>query len=320
VPGWRTRPGWGLELSQPGVAAIAVAILAHSAWRATGARAAYLVEFGTIAALVANLVWAMLVVGRTTVTIRRSPSDAVVGDTPPLDIDVRGPARTVQLRLASSPGAPPVRATPPETGALPSLAAFRGVAVAAVVEILWRGPLGLVGCSRRRWLRLPRPLYIGPRPIAVADVVFPSWAASGADGGGGPLGPGDIVRGVRDYVPGDPRRLVHWPASARAGTLVVKEVELAPAPAVTIVADLNPGGPVADEIAGRAVWLCGHARRRGHSVVLVTCESGEVVAGAVDSMVAAHRRLATATAGAVHGPDGAPALIVHRDGTTWHSP
>ncbi len=37
-------------------------------------------------------------------------------------------------------------------------------------------------------------------------------------------GAGSEVIGVREYRPGDPPRLVHWPSSARSGRLIVKEL------------------------------------------------------------------------------------------------
>lgn len=55
-------------------------------------------------------------------------------------------------------------------------------------------------------------------------------------------------------------------------------------------------------------------------MVLVTSESGTIVSDAIDSMLAAHRRMATASAGAVQVPEGEEALVVHRDGTTWTAP
>lgn len=47
------------------------------------------------------------------------------------------------------------------------------------------------------------------------------------------------VIGVRDYIPGDRLSRVHWPASARMGTLQAKEFELHVASELMIMADLS---------------------------------------------------------------------------------
>jgi uncharacterized protein (DUF58 family) len=53
------------------------------------------------------------------------------------------------------------------------------------------------------------------------------------------IGQSLLYLGVRDYRPGDDLRHIHWPATARRGTLVVKEHEVDLAPYVTIFADLE---------------------------------------------------------------------------------
>jgi uncharacterized protein (DUF58 family) len=52
-------------------------------------------------------------------------------------------------------------------------------------------------------------------------------------------GQGLLYLGVRDYRPGDDLRQVHWPATARRGTLVVKEREVDLAPYFTLFVDLD---------------------------------------------------------------------------------
>jgi uncharacterized protein (DUF58 family) len=45
--------------------------------------------------------------------------------------------------------------------------------------------------------------------------------------------------GVREYQPGDPRRLIHWPSTAKCMTLMVKELEMAVDFDLTAIIDLN---------------------------------------------------------------------------------
>ncbi|MBV8463163.1 MAG: DUF58 domain-containing protein [Acidimicrobiales bacterium] len=121
----------------------------------------------------------------------------------------------------------------------------------------------------------PEPLREGAAPVATAF--------------------GD-PRGVRAYVPGDPRRAVHWPATAHVGVLMVRETERPTEDPVTI--DLRlPAEPGAAEAACEraegtgCAWLA-----RGRLVVLVTDEADGRVAAPVRDAVELGRRLARAVA------------------------
>lgn len=59
------------------------------------------------------------------------------------------------------------------------------------------------------------------------------------------------VAGVRDYAPGDSFNRIHWPSTARANRLIVKEFELDPMADVWIVLDMHRGahvGPDFDDL------------------------------------------------------------------------
>lgn len=104
-------------------------------------------------------------------------------------------------------------------------------------------PFGILEFSRRVEIEMLRPLVVGPGPIDAVHVGEPEQSAAGdiaafASGHGG-----DTVRAVRPYVSGDPAHLVHWPSSARAGTLVVRELEPPADRAVAVVVDLGSGRP-----------------------------------------------------------------------------
>lgn len=94
----------------------------------------------------------------------------------------------------------------------------RGPARLARVRISSRFPFGLVA----RWREVDLPAEV---------LVYPAFErGSASEGGAGPgevaaaraarEGVGDLV-GLRDYVPGDPVRRIHWPTSARAGRPLV---------------------------------------------------------------------------------------------------
>lgn len=48
-----------------------------------------------------------------------------------------------------------------------------------------------------------------------------------------------VPMGIREYRPGDDLRRVHWPATARRGALMVKEVEVDLSPYFTVIIDLD---------------------------------------------------------------------------------
>lgn len=74
------------------------------------------------------------------------------------------------------------------------------------------------------------------------------------------LGRGDEFYGVREYVAGDSPRLISWRASARVGSLVVREQTAPTAGSLWVVLNLNaPAGESAsneDDPIERAVVLC----------------------------------------------------------------
>jgi uncharacterized protein (DUF58 family) len=159
---------------------------------------------------------------------------------------------------------------------------------------------------------------IGPRPVRTNEVALPDAERVARDQAATAPGDGDAVRGVRDYVPGDALRLVHWAATARTGNVVVKELEHASRPRLLIAVDLGRGGPAAEDAAGRAAWLAQDAIGRGFAVTLATCEADGPVTAAVALPIDASRRLARAQPGAPQVPEGAtPVLVVSADGDAW---
>jgi len=132
---------------------------------------------------------------------------------------------------------------------------------------------------------------------------------------------GDVVRGVRDYVPGDPVRRVHWPSSARRGDLVVKEVEEPGAPRLVVALDLGGGGAAGEAAAARAAWYAYEGLRRGYEVVLATAETTGPVTVRMGPPTDVNQRLARAARGRPRPPSGAPAraavVTVTPGGDTW---
>ena len=169
------------------------------------------------------------------------------------------------------------------------------------VQVRTSAPLGVFVRTRTLHVELPGPVTVAPRPARAAPVLqqVPDervTAVTGAIVRGG----GDTVRAVRPYVPGDPARLVHWPTSARSGSLVVREHEPPPSVGVALLVDLNGAEP---EVAARRAAGVGLATlNAGGMVWLGTCEErgpvGELIADARDL----GRRLARAEPGPLPEP------------------
>lgn len=99
----------------------------------------------------------------------------------------------------------------------------------------------------------------------------------------------DLV-GLREYVPGDDLRRLHWATSARTGTLMVREDADPARPHLAVLLDDDAGGypdPAQFEDAVEvAASLVAVAVAEGHPVRLLTSSGGvdvEVAAGSVDA-------------------------------------
>jgi uncharacterized protein (DUF58 family) len=82
---------------------------------------------------------------------------------------------------------------------------------------------------------------------------------------------------MREYVAGDDPRMIHWPTTARAGTLMVREHVEVRRPEFTVVLDTSPTvGTPADfeEAVDVAATLAVHAIRTGLDVVVRTTDRG----------------------------------------------
>lgn len=226
-----------------------------------------------------------------------APRDGTVGR--PLLLTLRLPRRTalVKVRALEPPG-DWAAAEGPLDGQLVATPARRGLVTSLRFEVRSGAPLGLVWWRRSYSMPLDRPLEVGPRPVETP----PPRLASSAVGGQRDLrttaAPDDLVRSVREYTPGDPIKLVHWPASARAGDLVVKELEAPDRPALVIVVDLRTRDTRrAEHHAEQAAGLALAALKASCEVTLLTAEVRGPVAAPVATPVDVSRRLARAVAG-----------------------
>lgn len=216
---------------------------------------------------------------------------------------------------------------------------IRGVHPDLVLDLVAPGPLGLTeaACRVRTWR--PTPLAVTPPPVA-HDPEWPRPRTAPSDEAV-PVARGEaLYRGLRPYRRGDPRRWVHWKASAHHGALMVKELEGLEHVALRVVVDVPVPGPVADHAVGRAEWLVDQAVARGWHVQLVTAEpppaprpplgrpgwavvppgptlGGRTVARRVHRPGQARPQLAAATGTPVLGPWDGMTRLVAPDGDRW---
>jgi uncharacterized protein (DUF58 family) len=245
--------------------------------------------------------------------------------------DLRRPVTVALLDIPSGELVASVLVTTaePSTATLPR--APRGILPWLAFEARARGPLGLV-CGLRRH-RAWGPVVIGPAPLrheVSGEPVASSRLAVDATTARGE----DLFANVRDYVRGDPPRLIHWRATAHHGRLMARDRDTTSTRTVRIVVACGTHGPLTEDALSRVVWTADEAWRRGWQVRLVTCEpargplpppplrrsSGRIApslfppAGlrTVEGTVSSRATLGHRLAGAVPG-DPAPAPIGSRD-------
>ena len=260
--------------------------------RTSGAGWVMVVLSGLLATLAVGVTWPAVLLRTVRVSVM-APRDATVGRPVPVRVEVRGRRQQLKIR-ALSPRGPWTAVAVPAAGELVVVPERRGVVGDVTFELRGAGPLGLVWWRCRCRIDLEHPIEVGPVPDE--PVRLPLAGAGGA-GGHPRAGKGlDVVRSVREYVPGDPARLVHWPVSARHGSLVVKELDDPASRQLAIVVDLRGDADAAEAAASRAAGLAVRALGEGLAVTMATAETGEARVAAVKTRLDVSRRLARAVA------------------------
>jgi len=207
----------------------------------------------------------------------------------------------IQLELEREPGVP-----------LPNVVAHEHVGRLGeeVVELRPHGPgrhwgsyhLLDVPRGRHRFepvrLAITDPFGLAEAGLSVEDeqalVVYPRLTELERlffDGGAGPehgrqlllrRPVGFDLHSVRDYQQGESLRRVHWPSTARRGSLMVKELEDAPRDEVAVLldGDVTAGTDAAFDVAVRAAGsvLQAHARRGRRCALVVNSAARDVQA------------------------------------------
>lgn len=233
---------------------------------------------------------------RATVRCTVCPSDARAGESFEVTIEVDRPIRLRPVYPVGSEHQAGGHQRGTRTMELCCTPGRRGVLDAMVVEAASSAPFGLLWWARDIELVLPRPLHVAPR---VGENAGPMATASDAIGEAVPRVPSAIgePRGVRPYSPGDPRHAVHWPATAHAGTLMVRESERQTDEPIVVELILPPDPTVAESEAERMMAAVGDCLARRRPVILITSEPAGRVVRPVSDPVDLGRRLARAVPG-----------------------
>jgi len=237
---------------------------------------------------------------------RLAPEEVVQGDDVPVELIVSSKARGVRLGLRiDDPHVAPTSlyvtsVLPGERVELVTArpAAKRGVHQGSPVVVRSTAPFGVA--ERRRKLTVAGSTTVLPAVIPLSHLPFVSRASDLARAsrqtsrrGGGPE-----YLGVREYRPGDSPRNVHWPSTARTGTIMVRELEEERSRRMAVLVDtLTDVGEVAtplDACCTAAASIARCAFDEGHAIRSLTAlpPRGEIeVADEIDD-TSFRRRLA----------------------------
>jgi uncharacterized protein (DUF58 family) len=217
---------------------------------------------------------------------RRGPPQAFVGEHVPVDLLIENRARGTRISVVVrdphvAPTAsflPAIRAGEQVKVRTLRLATRRGVVESAPVEVASTAPFGVA--EARRAIESSGQIVIFPRVVPLGRLPFLEETV-GSVSHPGPIaqrGDGQEFIGVRDYRYGDSLRSVHWPSTARRGTLVVREMEIEhPASLVILVDTWADGGidqTVMDLCCTVAASVAMKALSTGHDVLLAAAEGG----------------------------------------------
>jgi uncharacterized protein (DUF58 family) len=233
---------------------------------------------------------------------RRGPPEAFMGDRIPIDLVIENRSRGTRLSVTvRDPHVAPttafvdaIRAGERVKVRTIRLAARRGIVEAATVEVASTAPFGVAEARRTiesagRIVVFPRIVPLGRLPFLEGVAARPSLLGPGAQ-----RGDGQEFLGVREYRYGDSPRNVHWPSTARRGTLVVKEMELDRPTGLVIVVD---------------TWADGGGDETALDLCCIVAAST-----AVEALSTGHDVKLAAAQGGEAGP---PALMGRREALTW---
>lgn len=260
-----------------GVSALAIAVLV-TGW-ALGSTSVAIAGIGLLLAALAARAWARIVRRATRLELDVVERLLFEGETLRVTATLRGAMLvpgTFSVTAPLGPGAErhvtlrPGRTTVVEVEEMP-----RGRYAIGAGTLLVEDPLGLVTVSIGT---PPGPTVVVRPRIPVLEALFTDGGRRGSGGRRAFVQrpSGFEPHGVREYQDGEALRAVHWPATARRGVLMVRELDDAPRNDLAVVLDtaatgvVGPPGRTSLDEAVRAAGAVARAHAvRGRRVTLV---------------------------------------------------
>ena len=303
------------NLSRPALSLAAVAFALFGVARTTGSGWLIVILTGIAAVVALSALLPPFALRSVRIAVE-TPREGTVGRTAEVTLDVTGGGgRPVKVHVPGFEG-PWIGVITPARGRLPLVPRRRGVHTSLQLDVRSAAPIGLVWWRRRVRVELARPFEVGPMPVPVRLDAPRGSEDTGTDDGRVASASADAVKTVREYVAGDPIKLVHWAATARAGELMVKELEAPVAPVLCIAVDLRRGDEASvEDAASRAAGLALAAIAAGVPVTMLTAEATGPRSGPVASGGDVNRRLARAVPGPLPAaPRGTDPIVVSPGG------
>jgi len=290
------RPRGGLPRPTKAAGPIAGSVVALVAWAAVAhnSGSGWVQALGGLLAgfVVAGLGGPAFATARLKISVVTNPTETTAGQPVTIVVATNAPMRIEAVTPhgeATTIGAGP--------GRVPLVPTRRGPLYQVTFKLASAAPFGLLWWHKRVVVPLARPLWVAPVPGPPELAVLGDSAAQAALDLHRPRDArvGE-PRGVRPYVAGDPRRLVHWPATAHRGELMVREAERPEAAVPELRVILPDDGPDGDAAAGRALGTLLALLAHSSPVMLATTERDGPRTEAVYTKTDAARRLARAVA------------------------
>ena len=274
----RLIPDWEIRITNFGLGYVLMCLVVAIGATNTGNNGLYLVLAGMLAAMIVSGVISRRNVRGVACEIE--PVGEVVAGRPALlkvRFENRLAASTAQALFFLHEGLPgPLWVAPLKPGELREVLVEgvfpqRGVFDRADAGLLSRFPLGLF--RKYRHARLVREIVVYPRPEVTSVAMLPPEDSRGGRPHPRRRGGGSDIRMLRDFVPGDDPRDLHWKQSARMRHWIVREREAERDRVVVLTLDNALADP-ADAAAGadleRRISRCA-----GQAVLLLS-RDGEV--------------------------------------------